>query len=418
MAQLFLPAVLAGALAWLYRSGRLPQKHMALLLLCSVAASGLLVWELWQNRNGQIVSLERNPSASRSETVPLEVETEGQRTEIGMVIPGHLRTAEEKQALLETAAASLDTQILGKNQSLTYVEWNLQLPASLADTGITLSWSCDHPEWIGWDGTLAGNIPEEGGTVILKGSLFLEEETLEIQRTLTVYPSREPAAFLQRLQKAAEEENDGRETSVWHLPDFLDGSPLTWYRQTEYRGAVICLLLTVWMLLLPSVLEKREEEARQKRRDALQRQYPGFVSRLHLFLCAGLSMRKAFERMAVQSKKEIEAGGADSEIRQEVRRTWTEMENGVSEQDAWTHFGDRCGLPAYRELALLLNQNRRHGGARLPELLEREAQAAMETRKRQARAEGEKASIRLILPMGMMLVIVMALVMIPALLVL
>ena len=121
--------------------------------------------------------------------------------------------------------------------------------------------------------------------------------------------------------------------------------------------------------------------------------------------------------MAAESRKEA-GRTADREIREEVRRTWTEMENGVPEPDAWTHFGDRCGLPAYRELALLLTQNRRHGGARLPELLEREAQAALESRKRQARAEGEKASIRLILPMGMMLVIVMALVMIPALLVL
>ena len=42
------------------------------------------------------------------------------------------------------------------------------------------------------------------------------------------------------------------------------------------------------------------------------------------------------------------------------------------------------------------------------------AQAAFEARKRQARVEGEKAAVKLLLPMGMMLLVVLIILMVPA----
>ena len=90
------------------------------------------------------------------------------------------------------------------------------------------------------------------------------------------------------------------------------------------------------------------------------------------------------------------------------------MENGVLEQDAYTRFGERCGTAEYRKLALLLAQSQMKGGARLSELLEEEAQGAFENRKRRARVLGEKAAVRMVLPMGMMLLIVLIIVMVPA----
>ncbi|MDO5829314.1 MAG: hypothetical protein Q4Q25_04095, partial [Methanocorpusculum sp.] len=67
-----------------------------------------------------------------------------------------------------------------------------------------------------------------------------------------------------------------------------------------------------------------------------------------------------------------------------------------------------------RGLALLLEQNMSKGGQGLMQLLEQEALAACEGRLKRARQEGEKVSVRLLLPMGMMLMIVLALIMIPA----
>ena len=212
--QICLPAALFGALVWTYRKKLLPVRVLLLLLLCSTAASGLLGWEMWRNRDSRITSVERNLETDLAVIVPMEVDREGQRYRVSMEVPGHRRTAEEKQALLSAAADGLDALLLGRNRSPEHVEWNLYLPSALEGTGITALWSCDHPEWIGWDGTLGKNIPAEGGQAVLKGTLFLEDQSLEVQRTLTVYPSREVTALSGRLQTAAEERNAGRETEV------------------------------------------------------------------------------------------------------------------------------------------------------------------------------------------------------------
>ena len=129
---------------------------------------------------------------------------------------------------------------------------------------------------------------------------------------------------------------------------------------------------------------------------------------------AGLSVRNVFRRLTEDCRREQAGGKKGNPALEEAARTWQEMENGVLERDAYEHLGERCGLAVYRELALLLEQNRKRGNAKMNELLEQEAQRAFETRKRTARAEGEKVSVRLLLPMGMMLVIVMALILVPA----
>ena len=90
------------------------------------------------------------------------------------------------------------------------------------------------------------------------------------------------------------------------------------------------------------------------------------------------------------------------------------MNNGVYEQDALAHFGERCGTPEYRKLALLLAQSQKKGGSQLSGMLEKEVQEAFETRKRRARAEGDRAAIRMVFPMFVMLGIVLLIIIIPA----
>ena len=73
-----------------------------------------------------------------------------------------------------------------------------------------------------------------------------------------------------------------------------------------------------------------------------------------------------------------------------------------------------CIRDSYKGLSILLIQNLKKGGKGLLQLLEQEAQAAFEARKRQARVEGEKAAVKLLLPMGMMLLVVLIILMVPA----
>ena len=68
----------------------------------------------------------------------------------------------------------------------------------------------------------------------------------------------------------------------------------------------------------------------------------------------------------------------------------------------------------YKTLSTLLIQNLQKGSRYLADLLEKESVEAWEERKRKARVLGDTAATKLLLPMVLMLLVVMAVIMLPA----
>ena len=101
---------------------------------------------------------------------------------------------------------------------------------------------------------------------------------------------------------------------------------------------------------------------------------------------------------------------------EEIAVACNEMESGISEYEAYRRFGERCDQVKYKTFSTLLIQNLQKGSCCLADLLEKESMEAWDERKRKARVMGEAAATKLLLPMVMMLLVVMAIVMIPALL--
>ncbi len=176
----------------------------------------------------------------------------------------------------------------------------------------------------------------------------------------------------------------------------------------------VLVLLGIAAVLFLYSRKQRAAEAEKKRREQLKKDYPELISRLLLLLQAGLVVRSAFQRIAADYKRDLDEGKKPRPAFGEVCETCAEMAKGISEEEAYRNFGKRCVLPVYRTLGVLLMQNLQKGGTALTEMLEREIVSAMEERKRTARTDGEKASIRLLLPMGMMLIVVLAIMVIPA----
>ena len=99
---------------------------------------------------------------------------------------------------------------------------------------------------------------------------------------------------------------------------------------------------------------------------------------------------------------------------EEIRTACYEMDSGISEAEAYRRFGERCGQVKYKTLSTLLIQNLQKGSRYLSDLLEKEAVEAWEGRKRKARVLGEAAATKLLGPMVLMLLVVMAVIMLPA----
>ena len=184
----------------------------------------------------------------------------------------------------------------------------------------------------------------------------------------------------------------------------------------ETRGFLILFLSIICSALVVESSRSRERDHLKRARLQMEMDYPEFVSKLKLYMDAGLTSRSAWLKIADDYQKGQEAGKREKRsLYEKIVKSGFEMKSGVSEQRAYERFGERCPVSCYKKLMGLLIQNARKGNRGLSELLEAEMWQAFEERKALAKRQGEEAGTKLLLPMMGMLVVVMVIVIAPAL---
>ena len=146
-----------------------------------------------------------------------------------------------------------------------------------------------------------------------------------------------------------------------------------------------------------------------KRSEQMLLDYSELLSKLTLLLGCGMSLRSSFERIVGDYKKT----GKKRYVYDELEITVNRMDSGYSQSAALEDFAFRCQLTEYTRLTNLLIQNLKKGNEGLLAKLEEEAADAFIQRKNTARIRGEKASTKLLVPMMIMLVLVLAIVIVP-----
>ena len=212
------------------------------------------------------------------------------------------------------------------------------------------------------------------------------------------------------------EEDQSQGGESFTLPEQFEGRELS-YRDPEGRPLWALPALGILAAVFYETEEKEQRKrAREKRERELMRDYPEVVSRLTVFLGAGLTVRGAWEKVVRGYEKSLAEGGRKHAAYEEMREALARMEKKVPEGKAYQEFGKACGLQPYLKLAGLLEQNRREGTKNLRGTMRLEMASAFEERKNLARKQGEEAGAKLLIPLFLMLGVVMAMVMAPALL--
>ena len=296
---------------------------------------------------------------------------------------------------------------------------------------------------------LAGNIigmlltvQSGGGTVYSSGYRMEKEETgaYEEKFIVSVDGKKAGALYVQVPEKEPEKSGEEPETEkelseeqqrekelqdmivqynqkkndprYYYLPEEWNGKHLEWEQPKDTTGNLISALGLVAAAAVVIAKRREEESVQIKRREQMLMDYPGLVMKFTLLVQAGLTARKAFQKIAMDYGKREE--GNKRAAYEEIRTACYEMDSGVSEAEAYRRFGERCGQVKYKTLSTLLIQNLQKGSRYLSDLLEKESVEAWEERKRKARVLGEAAATKLLLPMVLMLLVVMAVIMLPA----
>lgn len=327
---------------------------------------------------------------------------------------------EEAWEVFDRAYEALPGYILGENPSLDQVQSDLKLVTGLETYGIRLSWQSSEPERLTSFGEVKlEGLGEEGSRVLLRVNFTdgIWEKGYEFPVRIVPPVLTQEEALAGRFTSFLQKQEEAQRTSpALMLPEEFEGHSLS------YRNAGSSPLWQLAMLgaLGAVLIEQREKEDLKKQEKIRSRQmlldYPEVLSRLIIFLGAGMSIRSAWDKIAGDYAWERKQG--KREVRyayEEMYKTSCQIKSGISESRALQEFGRNCGLIQYMKLVSLLEQNRKNGSRNLKERLKLEMAEAFEQRKHQARRMGEEAGTKLLLPLFMLLTVVMIVTAVPAL---
>ena len=103
----------------------------------------------------------------------------------------------------------------------------------------------------------------------------------------------------------------------------------------------------------------------------------------------------------------------DGELYQEMRRAVEQMNNGVSEVDAYTEFGTRCTSPEIKKFTSTIVQGLVKGNRELVEMIKQQSREIWDAKRHRVKQEGEKAASKLLIPICIMFVGVLIMIIVP-----
>ena len=389
-------------------------KRMLFILFAANLLGAFMTWRDAESDTAAKGYLVRNEYGSDGGEAELTVTLDGEKQDVELPLAARRMDRIELRKVLADRAGKLEKMILG-DMDAGHVDRDLTLPEKAGNPSVKISWDTSNAALMDWEGILGPEVPPEGAEVKLTATLSIEEEEVEKEIKLKVYPR--PMNDIEKLQQevrnAVQEANDETEETV-HLPENVGGKKAEWSQRQGNTGVILLLFgFLIAALYAYSKVRAGEKEA-EKRDEEMLIDYPNIVSKLVLLLTAGMSLRKAFARIRTDYRDTLRHDAPKRAGYEEIVRMSLEMEHGVSELVAYENMGKRCRVNVYRTFSTLLVQNLTKGGDEMAAILSREAQEAYEDRKKRARILGEEAGTKLLLPMLLMLAIVMAILMIPA----
>lgn len=323
--------------------------------------------------------------------------------------------------------------LLGDNAAADQIRAPLRIPSAQEAEPFSLSWESSRYAVLDSDGSIFNSdySAEQAEEVELTAVLSYGDYQFRKKMAFVVRaPAWDESQLLSRKigEALRSGERETAESGRFPLPSSAGGKALAWQEQVEDASAGILVLGAAACILFWYVMDYRLHEKTRARNRQLAIDYPQFISRLVLYLGAGMSVRNVFYRCAAQYRAGAGTGagpagrGEAKKARREAPR-WlyeeillvcNELDGGIPEAEAYMHFGNRCRSRQYTKLCTLLVQNLRRGNDALLQVLQEEAKSSFEERKNLARELGEEAGTKLLLPMMLLLGITMLIIIVPA----
>lgn len=172
-----------------------------------------------------------------------------------------------------------------------------------------------------------------------------------------------------------------------------------------FQGPLAFLVGAGLMYLAYWNYDMKITDVMQVRNREIESALPSVISKLALLANAGMILSEAWEKVSKTG---------DSTIYKEMQNAVIEVRRlGRPELDSYLLFAERCSNVEVKKFISTLSQNLTKGNRELVTCLREQARQSWEEKKHRARRQGEKASSKLLIPIGIMFVGILIMVVVP-----
>ncbi|MBR6257131.1 MAG: hypothetical protein IKR23_07095 [Lachnospiraceae bacterium] len=362
---------------------------------------------------GEDGSLMRREYGKGRYSVELDAEIDGEVSTVDVAVDERVYTEAEIEEMLPDFRKRLESAVLGKNESPDHVCRDLNPVSEIKGYPFYVEWDFGNREVFNRMGEIKEDIPADGSICEITAHISYEDHEELYSFSVMAYP--EELSSADRLKRSIEDalstaSDKSRSEVTYKLPSEIDGVAVKWQERKKNSAVILSVMIIVAAAAVYWGRDKDLDKKIKERDEQLKQDYPEMVSKLSLYIGAGMSTRMAWRKMTDEYRQK----GITRYVYEEMLLACREMESGVSELQAYQHFAKRCRLQKYVKLVSLLEQNTRLGAAGFLSTMRSECKDALQERKAEARRMGEEAGTRLLLPMIMMLAIVMVVIIVPA----
>ena len=381
----------------------------AVIILGSLLAIILLFGNKGDTSDADVLIREEN---GKKQNVKLVAESKYGEENIEIELLSRTYSDEEIEDIKEDFLEELKITVLSGNSSFEEINGDLFFPEAIEGYPFSIGYRVRPRGIVDSSGSIISETDEE--TLIeleITYSLDDFEEKEIIEGIILPQEKSEEEEFALKLRKYLESENENnRSSKTIILPEQINGVSIKWSKKKSSRVPAIIVLTVAcagFVLFKDRLLSKENEK---KRRERIIQDYPDFAVKYALLNEAGLTHRQIADRLGAEYEKKKK----DSPIYEEIYKVSIDVKGGLPLTDALENMSKNCGVREINLFVGLINRNIKKGGREVAAELRKAADESSGEKREKIRRKAETAGTRLLIPMVFLLIIVFALIMIPA----
>lgn len=344
-------------------------------------------------------------------TYKVMIEGETHEATIPIILNEQVPKKAIAKQVLEEKAEQFKTYMLGNNVDENHITTDLWLPEAPYNQQIVISYEVSNDHVINERGKLKLNLMETETAYPFSISATFEYGDAVLTKVYDFVAYKPEPRLLDQVGFVPDKIIYEEEQIV--LPNTVGSQEanVLWERpEVGIRGEQIF----VFFLLIGIVLYVlKEQDLNQKilaRQEEILYDFPGVVNKLTILINAGMTFGRAWHKIVTDYEQ---SSTGKRILYEEMVLVSKELQMGVPETEALEAFGKRCKNIEVIRLSTLLIQNLKRGSHSLTLALKELSVEAWHIRTTNARKLGEKASTKLLIPMGISLITVLLVVMAP-----